>query len=65
MNSPMERLMLLKLIQDYANRHGIEYTPNLPTRFSRVAKHILEHTKADAASICKQCDAVCKDGVCK
>ena len=56
MGHAIERLMLIKLVQDYANKHGVEYHPNLQVRFQRVAQDILQHAKTDACKLCELCD---------
>ena len=65
MKHAIERLMILKLVQEYANKHGIEYTRDIRPRFAAVAKHIMEHSKADQESICKGCVEECEGDLCK
>ena len=59
----LERLMLSKLAQDYCNKHGVEYSPNIQTKFQRIAKHIQEHIDEDARALCERCKT-CDDDSC-
>lgn len=65
MNHAIQRLILLKLVQDYANQHGIEYTKDIRTRFSAVAKHIMEHASVDRDAICGKCTEKCEGDACR
>ena len=60
----IERITLVKLVNDYCNRHRIEYHPNLQVRFQRVAKDIQQHVDKDGLALCDAC-RVCDGDSCK
>ena len=60
----LERLMLTKLIRDYCNKHGVEYSTHLDVAFRRVGLHIMNNIDSDSWALCQRCKN-CKDGSCK